>query len=63
VRGLGADIIYDAAVVSPPLRNRVGVLTDAAYLQANLGGLGGKSYVTVAWASQMLTLAATIAAF
>lgn len=63
VRGMGAGIIYDAAVVSPPLRNNIGVVAYAHYLRANLKGLGGKSYVTVAWAGLLLTCGATVAAF
>jgi hypothetical protein len=63
VRGFGAGIIYDAAVVSPPLRKRIGVVAYAQYLRANLAGVGGKSYVIVAWAGLLLTLGATVAAF
>jgi hypothetical protein len=63
VRGMGAGIIYDAALVSPPLRNRIGVVAYAQYLRANLAGFGGKSYVTVAWAGLLLTCGATVAAF
>ena len=63
VRGMGAGIIYDSAVVSPPLRKPIGVVAYAHYLRANLAGVGGKSYVTVAWAGLLLTLAATVAAF
>jgi hypothetical protein len=63
VRRLGAGIIYDAAVVSPPLRKRIGVVAYAQYLRANLAGIGGKSYVTVAWTGLLLTCGATVAAF
>jgi hypothetical protein len=63
VRGIGAGIIYDAAVVSPPLRKRIGAVAYAQYLRANLDGVGGKSYVTVAWVGLLLTLGATVAAF
>jgi len=63
VRGMGAGIIYDSALVSPPLRRRIGPVAYAQYLRANLAGFGGKSYVTVAWAGALLTLGATVAAF
>jgi hypothetical protein len=63
VRGMGAGIIYDSALVSPPLRRRIGVVAYAQYLRANLAGFGGKSYVTVAWAGLLLTIGATVAAF
>lgn len=63
VRGMGAGIIYDSAVVSPPLRQRIGVVPYAHYLRANLKGIGTKSYVGVAWAGLLLTVAATVTAF
>jgi hypothetical protein len=63
VRGMGAGIIYDSAVVSPRVRHRVGLPAYADYLRANLAGLGGKSYVPVAWLGALLTVAATVAAF
>lgn len=63
VRGMGAGIIYDAALVSAPLRKRIGVVAYAHYLRANLSGPGVKSYVTVAWTGLLLTLTVTIAAF
>jgi hypothetical protein len=63
VRGLGAGIIYDSAVVSPRVRHRVGLPAYADYLRANLAGLGGKSYVPVAWLGALLTITTTVAAF
>ncbi len=63
VRGMGAGIIYDSAVVSPRVRHRVGLPAYADYLRANLAGLGGKSYVPVAWLGALLTITATVAAF
>lgn len=63
VRGMGAGIIYDSAVVSPQVRHRVGLPAYADYLRANLAGLGGKSYVPVAWLGALLTITATVAAF
>lgn len=39
VRGMGAGIIYDSAVVSPRVRHRVGLPAYADYLRANLAGL------------------------
>src|SRR5437588_10341515 len=62
VRGFGAGLIYDSAVVSPPVRHRVGLPAYADYLRANLAALGGKSYVAVAWLGALLTIAATVAA-
>src|SRR5438067_393374 len=63
VRGMGAGIIYDSAVVSPRVRHRVGLPAYVDYLRANLAGLGGKSYVPVAWLGALLTVTATAAAF
>ena len=63
VRGMGAGIIYDAALVSPALRKSIGVVAYAQYVRANLKGVGGKSYIVVAWAGLLLTLGATVAAF
>lgn len=63
VRGMGAGIIYDSAVVSPRVRHHVGLPAYANYLRANLAGLGGKSYVPVAWLGALLTITATVAAF
>jgi hypothetical protein len=63
VRGMGAGVIYDSAVVSPRVRHRVGLPAYADYLRANLAGLGGKSYVPVAWLGALLTVTATVAAF
>ncbi len=62
VRGMGAGIIYDSAVVSPRVRHAVGLPAYAGYLRANLAGLGGKSYVPVAWLGALLTITATVAA-
>jgi hypothetical protein len=36
VRGMGAGIICDSALVSPPLRRQIGVVAYAHYLRANL---------------------------
>jgi hypothetical protein len=63
VRGMGAGMIYDSAVVSPRVRHRVGLPAYAGYLRANLAGLGGKSYVPVAWLGALLTITATVTAF
>jgi phosphatidylglycerophosphate synthase len=62
VRGMGAGIIYDSAVVSPRVRHGVGLPAYADYLRANLAGLGGKSYVPVAWLGALLTITTTVAA-
>lgn len=63
VRGMGAGIIYDSALVSPPLRHRIGATPYVNYLRANLAGFGGKSYVAVAWTGALLTISATVAGF
>jgi hypothetical protein len=63
VRGMGAGIIYDSAVVSPRVRHGVGLPAYADYLRANLAGFGGKSYVPVAWLGALLTITTTVAAF
>jgi hypothetical protein len=62
VRGLGAGIIYDSSLVSPRARHRIGLPAYAGYLRATLAGLGGRSYVAVAWLGALLTLAVTVAA-
>ena len=63
VRGMGAGIIYDAALVSPSVRKSIGAVPYAQYVRANFKGLGAKSYVVVAWSGLLLTLGATIASF
>lgn len=62
VRGLGAGIIYDSSLVSTRARHRVGLPAYADYLRAVLAGLGGRSYVVVAWLGALLTVALTVAA-
>ncbi len=63
VRGMGAGIIYDVALVSLPVRQRIGAVPYARYAVANFMGNGVKTYATVSILGALLTIALTIAAF
>lgn len=63
VRGLGAGIIYDVALVSLPVRRQIGVIQYARYVRANFEGNGTKTYVTVSIVGTLLTIAVTIGLF
>ncbi len=63
VRGLGAGIIYDVALVSLPMRRQIGVIQYSRYIRANFEGNGTKTYVTVSIAGALLTIAVTIGLF
>ncbi len=47
VRGLGAGIIYDVALVSLPVRRQIGAIPYTGYARANFEGNGVKTYATV----------------
>jgi hypothetical protein len=63
VRGLGAGIIYDVALVSLPVRRRIGAIRFAEYARANFEGRGVKTYATVSILGALLTIAVTAGAF
>jgi hypothetical protein len=63
VRGLGAGIIYDVALVSLPVRRQIGVIPYAQYVQATYQGNGVKTYATVSILGALLTITVTISAF
>jgi hypothetical protein len=63
VRGLGAGIIYDVALVSLPVRRQIGVIQYARYVRANFECNGTKTYVTVSIVGALLTIAVTIGLF
>ncbi len=63
IRGLGAGIIYDVALVSLPIRRRIGAISYARFARANYQGNGVKTYTTVSILGALLTIASAIAAF
>jgi hypothetical protein len=63
VRGLGAGIIYDVAVVSLPVRHEIGAVPYARYARALFAGRGAKTFVAVAVGGALLTLAVVVGAF
>ncbi len=63
VRGLGAGIIYDVALVSLPVRRQIGAIPYARYARANYRGNGVKTYATVSILGALLTIAVTAGAF
>lgn len=62
VRGLGAGIIYDVALVSLPLRHQIGVIPYANYARA-LFKSGFKTFFTVSILGAILTFALAVDAF
>ena len=62
IRGFGAGIIYDVAIVSLPLRKQIGVIPYAEYARANYND-GVKTYLPVSIIGALLTIAVTIWAF
>jgi hypothetical protein len=63
VRGMGAGIIYDVALVSLPVRRKIGAIRYAEYARANFEGRGVKTYVTVSIVGALLTMAVTVGTF
>lgn len=63
VRGMGAGIIYDVALVSLPVRRRIGAIRYAEYARANFEGRGVRTYATVSILGAMLTIVVTPGAF
>ncbi len=62
VRGLGAGIIYDVALVSLPLRHKIGVIPYVNYAQA-LFKDGFKTFFTISIIGAILTVVVTVDAF
>jgi hypothetical protein len=63
VRGMGAGIIYDVAVVSLPLRHDIGAIRYARYARALFAGRGAKTFAPVAIGGALLTVAVAAGAF
>lgn len=63
VRGFGAGLIYDVALVSLPVRRKIGAIPYTKYAVATLMGNGVRTYGPVSILGALLTLAAAIAAF
>jgi len=62
IRGLGAGLIYDVALVSLPVRRRIGATAYARFARALFEGGGARTYAPVAILGALLTLAVAIAA-
>jgi len=63
IRGFGAGLIYDVAIVSLPVRRRIGVIPYVRYAIANFSVRGLKTYGPVSILGAVLTIAITISAF
>jgi len=63
VRGLGAGLIYDVALVSLPVRRKIGAIPYTQYALALFSGNGIRTYGPVSILGALLTLAVTIVAF
>jgi Na+-translocating ferredoxin:NAD+ oxidoreductase RnfD subunit len=63
VRGMGAGIISDVAVVSLPVRHHIGAVPYAQYARALFGGRGAKTYAPVSIGGALLTVAVAVGAF
>ncbi|MCC6299455.1 MAG: hypothetical protein IT314_09155 [Anaerolineales bacterium] len=63
VRGFGAGLIYDVALVSLPVRHKIGVIPYSKYAVATLMGNGVRTYGPVSILGALLTIAATVVSF
>src|SRR5215813_11522202 len=63
VRGMGAGIIYDVAVLSTPVRHDIGAVQYARYARALFAGRGAKTFVLVSIGGALLTVAVAVGAF
>jgi hypothetical protein len=63
VRGLGAGMIYDVALVSLPVRRQIGAIPYAKYVRAIYGGNGAKTYGAVSILGLILTIAVAVGTF
>ncbi|MEW5940823.1 MAG: hypothetical protein AB1750_14230 [Chloroflexota bacterium] len=62
VRGMGAGLIYDVALISLPVRRQIGVIPYRKFAVANFG-IGVKTYAPVSILGALLTIVVTIGAF
>jgi hypothetical protein len=63
VRGVGAGIIYDVAVVSLSVRHDIGAVPYARYARALFAGRGATTFVPVAIGGALLSIAVAVGAF
>jgi hypothetical protein len=63
VRGMGAGIIYDVAVVSLSVRHDIGALPYARYARALFTGRGATTFAPLAIGGAVLTIAVAAGAF
>lgn len=63
IRGMGAGMIYDAALVSLPVRHQIGVIPYANFARANFMGNGVRTYAPVSIIGALLTIVATVFTF
>jgi hypothetical protein len=63
VRGLGAGVIYDVALVSLPVRRRIGTVRYAEYVRANFEVRGAGTYASVSILGALLTVVVTAGTF
>jgi hypothetical protein len=62
VRGLGAGMIWDVALVGLPARRRIGAIPYATFARANFEVNGLKTYGPVSIVGFLLTVAVTVSA-
>lgn len=62
VRGFGAGLIYDVALISLPVRRQIGAIPYTKFAIANFG-IGVKTYAPVSILGALLTIAVTVGAF
>jgi hypothetical protein len=60
VRGVGAGIIYDVAVVSLSVRHDIGAVPCARYARALFAGRGAATFVPVAIGGALLSIAVAV---
>ncbi|WP_414468668.1 hypothetical protein [Methanobacterium sp. ACI-7] len=63
IRGLGAGMISDVALVSLPVRKQIGAISYSKYVQATYSGNGVKTYGSISILGLILTIAVTIGTF
>lgn len=63
VRGFGAGLIYDVALVSLPVRRQIGAIPYTKYAVKLFMGNGARTYGPVSILGALLTIAVTVAAF
>lgn len=63
VRGMGAGMIYDVALVSLPVRKQIGAIPYARFARALYMGNGLKTYATISILGVVLTIVVTVVSF